>query len=322
MIDRLRQGVDRTVKYYRNEDPVTATKRVTYDAHAETVRLLFDRFEDDVGVPVYERDWDVLVILDACRVDLMDEVACDHRDEYPFLEPYSRHTSLGSNSGEWLESNFTDEFAEEKAETAMVTGNPHTGTYLDAEDFLLLDEVWRYGWEDEDELFEPRYITDRAVSVKRNLDPDRLVVHYMQPHHPFVPEPLSDDDGLARSSTHNNPTNPWVLLRRGDLTADRVWNAYEANLRYVLDEVETLLANIDGRVAITADHGNLFGEWGLYGHPVHTPIPALLAVPWAETTGHDDRTRNPELTPPESLPVTRVYRVDGDQDHLDALGYV
>ena len=268
------------------------------------------------GTNVYERDWDVLIVLDACRVDLLRTVA----PAVAFIDRVGTIQSVGSSSSEWLENTFRGRTETDR--TVMVTGNTWTDRYLAAENFAALDEVWKYAWNDGLGTVPARAVTDRAITHARQSDPERLVVHYMQPHHPFVPEPLSDDDGLARSSTHNNPTNPWVLLRRGDLTADRVWNAYEANLRYVLDEVETLLANIDGRVAITADHGNLFGEWGLYGHPVHTPIPALLAVPWAETTGHDDRTRNPELTPPESLPVTRVYRVDGDQDHLDALGYV
>jgi hypothetical protein len=74
-------------------------------------------------------------------------------------------------------------------------------------------------------------------------------------------------------------------------------------------------------VAITADHGNLFGEWGLYGHPMHTPVPALLRVPWAETTARDRQTREPALEPPEPLPVSRVDGGDA-RDRLAALGYL
>ncbi|MFW6265768.1 MAG: hypothetical protein ACOC2A_03220, partial [Halanaeroarchaeum sp.] len=167
----------------------------------------------------------------------------------------------------------------------------------------------------------PWAVTDRAIAAARDRDPDRLVVHYMQPHHPFVPDPLAVDDGLVRNSTHSNPSNPWVALRRGEITTERVWEAYEANLRYVLEDVETLVENVAGRVSITADHGNLFGEWGLYGHPMSVPAPAVLTVPWAETTGEDRRTYRPDLEPPEPLPVARVYGAEGDQARLDALGY-
>ncbi|WP_049898558.1 alkaline phosphatase family protein [Halococcus agarilyticus] len=268
------------------------------------------------GTTVYERDWDVLVVLDACRVDLLRTVA----SAFSFVGRVETIRSVGSSSSEWLENTFRGR--PEADRTVMVTGNTWTDRYLTAGDFGALDEVWKYAWNDDLGTVPARAITDRAIAHARQSDPERLVVHYMQPHHPFVPDPISADDGLARTGTHTHPTNPWVLLRRGDITTDRVWNAYEANLRYVLDEVETLLANVDGRVAITADHANLFGEWGLYGHPIHTPVPALLAVPWAETTGHDRRTREPDLTPPESLPVTRVHGADDDRERLDALGYV
>jgi hypothetical protein len=268
------------------------------------------------GTNVYEREWDVLVVLDACRVDLLRTVA----PTVEFIDRVGTIRSVGSSSSEWLENTFRDRPEAER--TVMVTGNTWTDRYLTAEHFAALDEVWKYAWNGDLDTVPARAVTDRAIAHARQSGPERLVVHYMQPHHPFVPDPVSDDDGLARSRTHTNPMNPWVLLRRGDLTTERVWEAYEANLRYVLDEVATLLANVDGRVAITADHANLFGEWELYGHPIHTPVPTLLAVPWVETTGHDSRTRTPELIPPESLPVSQVYGADGDYERLDALGYV
>nr|WP_239638886.1 MULTISPECIES: hypothetical protein [Halorubrum] len=115
-----------------------------------------------------------------------------------------------------------------------------------------------------------------------------------------------------------------MLLRRGEVSVERVRTAYEANLRYVLDEVESLAASVDGRIAVTADHGNCFGEWGLYGHPMHTPVSALLAVPWATVDGADEGTREPTLTPPEPLPVSRVHGDEGetDKERLRALGYL
>jgi hypothetical protein len=268
------------------------------------------------GTNVYEREWDVLVVLDACRVDLLRTVA----PAFEFIDHVEMIRSVGSSSSEWLENTFRDH--PETGRTVMVTGNTWTDKYLTVENFAALDEVWKYAWNDDLGTVPARAVTDRAIAHARQSDPERLVAHYMQPHHPFVPDPVSDDDGLARSGTHNNPINPWVLLRRGDLTTDRVWTAYEANLQYVLGEVETLLANADGRVVITADHANLFGEWGLYGHPIHTPVPTLLAVPWVETIGHDRRTREPDLTPPEPLPVSRVRGTDGDWERLDALGYL
>jgi hypothetical protein len=268
------------------------------------------------GTSVYEREWDVLVVLDGCRVDTLRRVASDA----PALGEVGAVRSVGSSSSEWLERTF-DPARAPVDRTVMVTGNTWTDRYLDAAAFAALDEVWKYAWDEEHNTVPARAVTDRALSAARERDPDRLVVHYMQPHHPFVPDPIADDDGLARTGTASSETNPWVLLRRGEVSRERVRAAYRANLRYVLEEVSALIANVAGRVAVTADHANLFGEWGLYGHPMHTPVPALLRVPWAEATGEGCRTRHPDREPPEPLPVSRVYG-GSDRDRLAALGYL
>jgi hypothetical protein len=270
------------------------------------------------GTPVYEADWDLLVVLDGCRPDALRAVA----DDYDFLDTVETRRSVGSCSSEWLTETFGDDRVRAAvAETAMVTGNTWTDRYLDADAFAALDEVWKYAWDDEQGTIPPRAITDRAIAQARDRSPDHLVVHYMQPHHPFIADPIDGDGGLVRDGSHSNTANPWVLLRQDEIGVDRVWDAYRATLRYVLDEVAVLCENLDGRVAITADHGNLFGEWGLYGHPMETPVPALLRVPWAATTASDQRSREPTLEPPESLPVERVYGDDAATDQLDALGY-
>ena len=270
----------------------------------------------DYGTNVYDRSWDLLVVLDACRVDTLRAVT----PEFDFIDGVERLRSVGSSSSEWLENTF--EGHPETSRTVMVTGNTWTDRYLDADAFAALDEVWKYAWDDESGTVPASAITDRTIAATRERDPDRLIAHYMQPHHPFVPDPIDGDGGMIRSGTGSNDANPWVLLRRGEITVERVRRAYEANLRYVLGEVATLLENVDGRVAITADHGNLFGEWGLYGHPMHTPVPALLAVPWAETTGVDRGGHAPTLSPPVPLPVDRVYGAETDRDRLAALGYL
>ena len=269
----------------------------------------------DYGTNIFERDWDVLLVLDGCRVDLLRSLA----SEIQLIDAVESMRSVGSSSSEWLENTFLDH--SETARTIMVTGNTWTDRYLEANAFEALDEVWKYAWDEDLGTVPAGAITDRTIQMAQNHDPDRVIAHYMQPHHPFIPDPLPVDDGLVRNSSHSNPSNPWVAIRTGEITTERVWQAYEANLRYVLEAVETLVENVAGRVAITADHGNLFGEWGLYGHPMHTPVPDLLAVPWATTTGGDRGSYTPDLEPPESLPVSRIYGAETDHDRLEALGY-
>ena len=94
------------------------------------------------GTNVFEREWDVLVVLDACRADLLAAVA----SEIPFLDDVETVRSVGSSSSEWLENTFVGHA--ETARTVMVTANTWTDRYLTADDFRALDEVWKYAWDD------------------------------------------------------------------------------------------------------------------------------------------------------------------------------
>ena len=272
-----------------------------------------DRFVEP-GVNVYDRDWDALLILDGCRADLMRGVA----PAYDFLDSPGTHRSPGSTSYEWLERTFSDGYEEEMANTVHVSANPFTHQYLDAERFRVLDEVWRDGWDDEVGIVPARTVTDRAIRAGRDhLDSDgRLIVHYMQPHFPSVPRPLGDVSTL--DEWRDGREMAWQGLRRGEFTRREVWRAYAANLRYVLDDVAVLLENLDAdRVAISADHGNAAGEWGIYGHP-NVPLRVLREVPWFVTSATDRHTREPDPRPADEGSGETSSAVE---ERLAALGY-
>lgn len=176
---------------------------------------------------------------------------------------------------------------------------------VDPEDFLLLDEVRKYGVDDEKKCILPRTMTDRAVDVARSRNPNRLIVHYMQPHEPHIGE----QNGLGQ--------NVFVPLRKGKITKQEAWDSYIENLRLVLDEVQVLLNNVDAEKAvITADHGEAFGEFGFYAHQIGCPLNAVRRVPWVETTATDEETLEPKLKP-------STETIQGNlQQHLKDLGYM
>ncbi|HET7325005.1 MAG TPA: hypothetical protein VFJ06_11800 [Halococcus sp.] len=266
------------------------------------------------GTSIYEREWDVLVILDACRADLMEEVA----DEHPFVGMVGRFESLGSNSRHWMRHNFTAGPADETARAAYVTGNPFSRD-LDPTMFAYLDEVWRYGWDDDLHTIPARPITDRAIDTWRQRDEhgaERMIVHYMQPHGPFVTEPELGSYG--RPEDFGEGFGDLWNQAGYTIPRERVWRAYRDNLRYVLDDVSLLLENLDAeRVAISADHGNAFGEFGIWGHPPGLLLPCIRQVPWVETSATDEGTHEPTL---------ERDRGGGDgqaiTDRLRDLGYV
>ena len=263
------------------------------------------------GTNVYERDWDTLVILDACRVDLMCEVA----DGYSFVGDVESFESVGSMSEEWMRKTFIEEYAAEMDRTAYVTANVFTQDTVNETQFHTLDEVWRYAWDDETGTIPPRPVTDRAIDTTRNGDHDRLIVHYMQPHHPFVGEERVDTveaDPFGREGG----TTAVDALRRGEVSHEAFWRAYRSNLEAVLDDVSLLLDNHDAEnVVLTSDHGDAVGEWGIYDHPAGCLHPVVKNVPWIETTATDTGDYEPEVEPGEAS--------DADiEERLRSLGYV
>lgn len=267
--------------------------------HTATTRL-------HPGVNVYDRDWDALVVLDACRVDALREVA----DEYHFLGEVDSIQSVGSSSHEWMAHTFTEQQLMEIKRTAYTSPNGFSelcfvnhdypprravpfGSFdwdvVSAADFGLLDINWNQGHDPALGIVPPRYMTDRAIHIGRETDFKRLIVHYYQPHKPYLAGAIREN----REPTAVE-SDPWGAIRRGEASREEVWELYLANLRLVLDEVALLVQNLDAEtVAVTADHGDAFGEFGAYGHPEGFPHPATRRVPWVETTATDKETYEP-----------------------------
>lgn len=299
-----------------------ATERIQNDGQAGVwwalislyYALLIKRFPTDHfdrrGDPIYRKDWDVLIVLDACRADLMGEVA----DEYDYVNTETTY-SVASTSAEWMYRNFGPGYSDEMQETVHVTGNPFSNVALSSDQFLVLDEVWQYAWDEDIGTVHPRAITDRAITHGRDVDWDRMILHYMQPHFPSVPNPELGA-GMDRNCSKWEGS-VWRLLRAGETTESEVWEAYRANLRYVLDDLRIVLDNLDAdRIVITSDHGNAIGDFGFYGHPDGILLRCLREVPWCVTTATDSGEYVPQS-----------YETTGDKDasvkeRLADLGYV
>lgn len=278
------------------------------------------------GDSIYTREWDILLILDACRVDQLQELAHEY-DMLPATIP--EFVSLAGYSREWLTRNFTGEklaaHHDEISDTAYITGNPFTDdVFSDSHPFGYLDEVWKYGWDDADGTIHPDVISDRAIRAWRTRDHGRMIVHYMQPHIPFVGQESHRDwhEGFdphaAAWGTQDQPTDLWTRYRDGDLSVSKptLWAAYQDNLRYVLDHLEAvLLQNVEAEtVVISADHGNAIGECGYYGHG-NVPLQSVKHVPWVELSATDTHSYTPTIEETDADETGTV------EERLQALGY-
>lgn len=243
-------------------------------------RRLFGRDFNTRGVDIPEADWDNLLLLDACRYDCFRL----HHDLPGRLE---HRESRGSHTVEFLKANFG---GRDLMDTVYVTSSPQLYRWredIDAQ-FHAVTHVWKAeGWDAEYNTVLPRTMGKYAREAAEEYPHKRLIVHFMQPHYPFIKRGrelstgrLMDPDGTEEDL--------WGKLMRDelDVSKDYLWDAIRDNLKAVLPTVETLLEDLPGRTVVTSDHGNMVGERSSpipvreWGHPPGIYTEELVTVPW------------------------------------------
>jgi hypothetical protein len=262
---------------------------------------------NESGTDVFaDEDWDTLVILDACRYDIYAEMT-------PFRGRVESRESKGSASRQFVRGNFTDKTLHD---TVYVDGNRW---FLKLRDELNCELHAHHDVErDVADGFvpSPEAVTEAAIDVHDEYPSKRLIVHYMQPHYPYL---ATDLDGLelVREGLRE-------MVRRNRLGIDVLRAAYRDNLRYVLRHVQRLVAELDGKTVVTSDHGEMLGDrlapvpvrW--VGHPPGIYVDELVTVPWHVVSDGPRRpiTADPPVRTAESVDMSAV-----DQSLRD-LGYM
>jgi hypothetical protein len=119
----LRHWLDDTVEDLR-EDPSLSTAEISLRKFWAGV-LGRTRDTPAAETVVWNDDWDVLVILDGCRLDLLRETARTKPFEwFPAAEDIEAVWSVGSTSKEWLKNTFAEDYSRQIELTACVTGEP------------------------------------------------------------------------------------------------------------------------------------------------------------------------------------------------------
>lgn len=206
------------------------------------------------AVHVMEEDWDNLIVLDACRADAFRRVTdLDQFDEYHDA------VSLGSHSSEWTRRNFA---GRKFGDTVYVSANPHTSREA-GDSFHKIIEMWDHDFDEELGTVPPQAMVDAAFETCEEFPNKRLIVHFMQPHGPFIGTDIPEEESDTR-----------------------YWDEYDENLEYVLEYVEELLDSLPGKTVITGDHGQISpgpvrDVLGVSGHKPGLRHPGLVLVPWA-----------------------------------------
>jgi len=268
---------------------------------------------------VMDADWDNLLIFDACRYDLFAN-DCSLPGELRRID-----TGAG-DSPEFMDRHFDGEYHD----TVYITSNPYA-VDLDPGTFHAVVNLFEDCWDHEAETVPPEVITDAGLEATETYPNKRLILHYMQPHFPFIGQQArSMDTGnisgdvVGEEVTDENRPGIWSQLQRGQtgLSVAEVIAAYRENFRVVEAEGRRFWEGADGKSVVTSDHGNLVGErlkplfLKTYGHTAGVRHDALNKIPWLEMPYSTRKTVVEEK--PES-----ISEVDGDivEDRLEHLGY-
>jgi hypothetical protein len=221
-------------------------------------------------------DFDTIIILDACRYDYYRKFRTAHK-----ILADATHTV----------SSIKHMFPFTYPDTVYVSGNPFiNGRHVVFEDydaldhFRFVDDVWLHGWEAVDGIstVPPWNLFDAAVKYQRRGY--RTVVHFVQPHAPYI--------GQIKINTHDFVWSRNVTMGKNgqipspdedppdrNFDVPRLQEAYYHNLHLVLRYAVNC---VNGTTCITADHGELLGEQGLFYHgSLQHPLehPKLREIP-------------------------------------------
>ena len=315
-----------------NIDSFLDALRNPSELYAEVGRLrdqIGFQFTHQDAIDVMAKDWDYLIILDACRYDIFEEINWIEGD-------LNRVVSAGSHSEEFCEHNFEGKTL---YDTVYVTANAfgarigdgvfHELVYTGEE---INDEY--VGWHAFSERMEPETIYDATVEAVERHPDKRVIAHFMQPHTPYLGERAAEirervaEDGLIVRSRQPEKVEQYSLddenvvvslkeaAERGFVTNEELREVYVENLRLVLEYVEPLVSRLSGRIVITADHGEYLGEDGKLGHPKYQYAEVVREVPWLCIKSGP----RPEIT--DTMP-TGATDIDDDEitEHLRDLGY-
>jgi len=320
MIDKLREGVEnpeQILPYLRHRPKKIRGVKQLYRWGWKGVpislseRKFRNRPYDHYESAIWEEDWDLLVILDACRLEWMEAVKSD----FDFINSVGEKHSIASHSKEWMAKTFDQRYSEEMENTIYITGNHFAGT-LDQSDFTSLVQASNYGdWAYSSASPPANIITDLAIDTARNHEWERCIVHYMQPHKPFLSK--GDSRGDVDVKDWSIGYDLYKNHFRGELTKEDLVNGFISNLEYVLEEVELLLDNIDAPTTVlSADHGQALGDDGLWDHTVGVKHSSMKRVPWVVTSAQDRAEHEPN-----EFDYTD-YDQELIEENLKQLGYI
>lgn len=276
------------------------------------------------GIEVMEKDWDNLIILDACRFDVFADL-CDIDGDL------SSVVTQGETTAKFIQRNFG---GNSFYDTVYVCANAAVGNNIEHVDVYRFEGLWGdqgtvSGWDQYRNGIHPEIVVDKTLEVQEEYDNKRIISHFLQPHCPYI---VKDGKQLPKESKYRS----LEAAARGEVPREEITAVYRENVEYVLEYVEELVPQLSGKTVITADHGELLGDplpghWKYlhprhpigkkqlfhYGHWRNIRAGPLINVPWFEVDHNGERRNIESAGHSEGVEIDR-QSID---EQLKMLGY-
>jgi len=231
-------------------------------------------------------NWKTLIILDACRYDVFKQHVYNYLDGslMPVLSP-------SCVTSDWLNTIWSGKLW--KKDVIYISGNPSINRRT-LRTVAKVHEAWRYGWSDKYMTMDPAALSEafRIEALRLKLSGKsghmRFVLHYVKPHAPYknftkiLRKHMPEYDMLLANRLTNEIITLSILyelFKEKDAVDAFLKKLYIENLKWVLEEVSKIINKLPKPIVITADHGELLGEYNLYFHR-RINLPQLRIVPW------------------------------------------
>lgn len=233
---------------------------------------------------IFNKNWDILIILDACRYDIFRKYCWDYLGDGWLRKLYSPGTwTVG-----WLLRTFRKK---EMKDVIYISSNP----YINSKDlvtpfkskgkFCKVVDVCGGGFDTLYTFLSPIEVNKFSfVTMDLNRD-KKFIIHYMQPHEPYFlygDEVFKSKFNIIRRIIFEFLSDRivWTVLEKLNFPPgsymENIWRkfeengikiGYEDNLKIVLESVNLLIKKYPKkRIVITADHGERLGERGRFSH--------------------------------------------------------
>lgn len=236
--------------------------------------------QKDALKPLLQDPGHLIVVLDACRYDVFEQVNW-------LPGELKKAISAGSTTTEWALKTFPDFYPG----VAYISSVPYIATkvvteaqktFFGLEHFSSVTDVWDWGYDEENGTVLPEIMVHATLQAKKDYPDKVIIAHFLQPHCPYIGQPpltLKLWEAMTGKKYPGFPHLDTIFETHGDLLKE----AYRGNLIRVLTAVKELVSFFDHAI-ITADHGEGFGESGIYGHREGIKTSELLEIPWLDLT--------------------------------------